>query len=53
MRTAKEVCHGVIYTEEVMIGESNGVYVWRRPGKDWMPDCLCPGPPVKVSILKI
>lgn len=44
---------GVIYTEEVMIGGSNGVYVWRRPGKDWMPDCLCPGPPVKVSILKI
>lgn len=44
---------GVIYTEEVMIGESNGVYVWRRPDKDWMPDCLCPGPPVKVSILKI
>lgn len=44
---------GVIYTEEVMIGESNGVYVWRRSGKDWMPDCLCPGPPVKVSILKI
>lgn len=44
---------GVIYTEEVMIGESNGVYVWRRPGKDWMPDCLSPGPPVKVSILKI
>lgn len=44
---------GVIYTEEVMIGESNGVYVWRRPSKDWMPDCICPGPPVKVSILKI
>lgn len=43
----------VIFTDEykVMIGESNRVYVWRRPGEDWMPDFLCPDPPVKVSLM--
>lgn len=43
----------VIFTDEckVMIGESNRVYVWRRPGEDWMPDCSCPGPPVRVSLM--
>lgn len=42
---------GVIYIEEVMIGESNGVYVWRWFGKDWMFDCLFLGLLVKISLM--
>ena len=43
----------VIFSDEckVIIGENNRVYVWRRPGEEWMPQCISPGRGARVSLM--
>ncbi|CAC5377441.1 unnamed protein product [Mytilus coruscus] len=44
---------GVIYSDEckVKIGMDNRVLVWRRPGEEWTPPCLNPGPGTSLSLM--
>lgn len=43
----------VIFSDEckVVIGDNNRVYVWRKPGEEWLPECVCPPPQVKFSLM--
>ena len=43
----------LIFSDEckVILGENNRVYVWRRPGEEYIPECLCPGRQPRVSLM--
>ncbi len=43
----------VIFSDEckVELGNNNRVYIWRKPGEEWLPQCVCPPSQVKVSLM--
>lgn len=43
----------VIFSDEckIVIGQNNRVYVSRRPGEEYRPECLCPGTVPRVSLM--
>ena len=43
----------VIFSDEckIIVGENNRVFVWRKPGEEWLPQCLSPGCKAKMSLM--
>ena len=43
----------VIFSDEckIIVGENNRVFAWRKPGEEWLPQCLSPGCKAKMSLM--
>jgi hypothetical protein len=38
-------------TTRLIVGENNRIFIWRKPGEEWLPQCLSPGCKAKMSLM--